>query len=251
MNYAWFVRGAAHAAMCASSIESVLKADPKAHLVVVTDEESPEWELPVALSRIEPGLPIMLANLEAQCQTLATSRYGDSVTFLDTDVLMLEPLDFAAGADLVTTWRDHVGSTEEGEKIEGIANRMPYNYGVLGAIAGYRGLEALIWMRERIRKMSARRQEWYGNQLALAELAGPRPDSGASLDLRPIPWSEITHGNAVGISKLPCERFNYTPRMVGEAIHGKRAFLHFKGHARGLMESYAKRLGFGWQQRAA
>lgn len=250
MNYVWFVRGAKHAAMCAASIESVRKVDPKARLHVVTDEERHDWTLPATECRIESGLPIMLANLEAQCQLLATIEYGEPVTFLDADVLMLAPLEFSAGVDLVTTWRDHVGVTDEGEKVEGIASRMPYNYGVLGAVAGYRSVEAFIWMRERIRQMSARRQLWYGNQLALAELAGPRPESGSAIESRRIPWQLTQLGNPVTISKLPCERFNYTPSKVGEATHEKRAFLHFKGHARSLMESYAKRIGIEWKAAA-
>ena len=36
--YAWFVRGAEHAAMCRTSVESARKADSGAQCVVVTDE---------------------------------------------------------------------------------------------------------------------------------------------------------------------------------------------------------------------
>jgi hypothetical protein len=92
-------------------------------------------------------------------------------------------------------------------------------------------------------------KKWYGNQLAMAELAGPRPDSGSRTDVRQIPWMLTEHGMDISIEKVPCERYNYTPMKVGENIEGKHV-LHFKGASRGLMESYAKRLGLSWSAAA-
>lgn len=246
-TYAYFVRGAKHAAMCRTSIESVKKADPHARILVATDEAGKRpWHIPDAtMLEFEAGLPIMLANLEAQCAILATRNYGESVTFLDTDILMLEKLPDMPGADFTVTWRDHV-LVKDDEKVEGIAAKMPYNYGVIRATACYATTEAFIWMRERIRRMHGEHQKWYGNQLALFELAGPRPDHGARIDTRRIPWMLTRHGNGVRIGKLPCERWNYSPQKVGERIHGLRSVLHFKGGSRALMESYADRLGLNW-----
>jgi hypothetical protein len=246
-TYAYFVRGARHAAMCATSIESVRKADPRASFIVATDEPDRQWQIPYAtICQFDPGLPIMLANLEAQCSILATRNYGEQVTFLDTDILMLEPLPQVPGATLTITWRDHVLVGDDGEKIAGIASQMPYNYGVLRAVSSYSALEAMIWMRERIRKMHEGHQKWYGNQLALFELAGPRPEDGVRVDARRIPWLLTKLGNPINIAKLPGSRWNYTPAQVGERLHGTRSILHFKGKARGLMESYAKRLELPW-----
>lgn len=243
--YCYFVRGAQHAALARTSIESVRKADPSAQVFVMTDEQEPNWKLDAAIGRLDSGMPIMLANLEAQVRAVCTAPYGSTIWFLDTDTLLLEPLP-ELHTDLFVTWRDHVLKAAGGEKIAGIAGAMPYNYGVIGTIAALPAMEAFIWMRERVRIMSDQHQQWYGNQLALAQLAGPRPDAGICTDARPLKWTPTQYGNSVRITKAPCEQFNYTPQMVGEKIHGKRMVLHFKGGSRGLMESYAKRLGLGW-----
>jgi hypothetical protein len=252
--YAYFVRGPKHAAMCRTSIESVKRADPNSAFFVMTDEEKRQWDIPEAAVReFAPGMPIMLANLEAQCRALALVETGDAITFLDTDILMLEPLPVIEGevpgiegAHLSITWRDHVLTDDDGEKVEGIASTMPYNYGVMRAISCLPTIEAFIWMRERIRKMHSGHQKWYGNQLALHELAGPRPTEGARVDERRIPWLLTQMGNPLRIAKLPGERWNWTPSKVGERLHGVHSVLHFKGRARGLMESYAKRLELTW-----
>jgi hypothetical protein len=249
--YAYFVRGARHAALCCTSIESVRKADSRANFIVATDEPRRSWTIPgAAIHDFEPGMPIMLANLEAQCSILAANPHS-SITFLDTDILMLEQLPATPGADITITWRDHALVGEDGEKVEAVAGAMPYNYGVLRAVANYASLEAFIWLRERIRRMSSQHQQWYGNQLALAQLAGPRPDHGMNLDTRYIPWMLTKPGNPVRIAKLPGERWNWTPNQVGQRLHGLHSILHFKGRSRPLMESYAKRLELTWHAEAA
>lgn len=246
--YAWFVRGESHAAMCRTSVESVKKADPGARCYVVTDEVSSTWSIPdVQLMHIESGMPIMLANLEAQVAALAAAWTDgfERLTLIDTDTIVLKPI--VCFGDLAFTWRDSIGLDDDGEKVEGIANRMPYNYGVIIAKPGIRAFEALIWLRERIRGMHSTHQCWYGNQLAAAELAGPRPktDCGGQLDERRIPWKITAHGKALQIGKLPCERFNYTPQTAVENIDDKYV-LHFKGKKRALMKDYAALCGLGW-----
>lgn len=243
-TYVYFVRGAKHAALCRTSIESVRKVDPKARVMVMTDEWQPAWELEAQIYFIPQGMPIMLANLEAQVAAMFLANPEEPIVFLDSDILLLKPLE--AVGDLTVTWRDHVLVKDE-EKIEGIAAEMPYNYGVIVALPGMRATEAFIWMRERIRKMHSRHQQWYGNQLALAELCGPRPPSGTEITDRSIPWTLTNHGNLLRIAKVPCEHWNFTPQKAGEDI-SERYALHFKGGSRALMESYAKRLGFGWYE---
>lgn len=249
--YAYFVRGAKHAAMCHTSIQSVKKADTDARFIVMTDEKDRNWSVAGAsIHQFEGGMPIMLANLEAQCLALSMAQLGEQVTFLDTDILMLDSLPVVEDAHLTITWRDHALVSDDGEKVAAVASSMPYNYGVIRAVNCFRTQEAFIWMRERIRRMHDGHQKWYGNQLALFELAGPRPDTGMRIDTRRIPWTLTSHGNALRIAKLPGERFNYTPQKVGERLHGLRSLLHFKGRARGLMESYAKRLELTWREAA-
>lgn len=249
--YGYFIRGDKHAAMCATSIESVRKVDIYARFVVMSDDGT---QLPPALSReklqlvpFENGGPIMLANLEAQCQIIGnhTAR-AETVWFLDTDILLVEALPRLEDADLAVTWRDHIGHDAEGKAVAGVAVTMPYNYGVIGARSTLETIEAFVWMRERIRKMNSGLQKWYGNQVALAALCGPRPQEGAAWDVRRIPWLPTAQGNALRVWKLPGEVWNFTPSRVGERIHGKRKVLHFKGGARMLMESYARKLELPW-----
>ncbi len=240
-SYFWFVRGAEHAAMCRQSIASVRKVDQWARCFVVTDEANPEWDVGVGLYKIEPGRPIMLANLEAQVVALGVAPPTEPVVFLDTDVLLVRPLPTGI-ADLVVTWRDHVGVVD-GEEVEGVAAQMPYNYGVIITEPNARVLEAFIWMRERVRKMHTGYKQWYGNQIALAELVGPKPVGVPSPEFRKIPWSPASMpGYGINVAKLPCEVFNYTPQAADEDISSKVA-LHFKGKRRELMPHYAERLG--------
>lgn len=248
--YCFFVRGQKHAAMCRTAIESIRSVDALNEIVVVTDEDGHQFK-DATILRIPPGLPIMLANIEAQVVALIAlhAKYPNQstrVTFLDTDVVLLKP--FTTEHDLLVTWRDSVGEVE-GEKVEGVASRMPYNYGVMIAKADRPTIEAFIWLRERVRKMHAGHKQWYGNQLALAELCGPRPSEGTAVDTRQIPWMLTEHGISLEIEKVPCDRYNYTPQRVGENLEGKHV-LHFKGASRGLMESYAKRLGLSWSAAA-
>lgn len=240
-SYFWFVRGAEHAAMCRQSIASVRNVDSWARCFVVTDEVNPEWKIDAGLYRIAPGMPIMLANLEAQVVAMGVATPNEPVVFLDTDVLLVRPLPFNI-ADLVVTWRDHVGVVD-GEEVEGVASQMPYNYGVIVAENNSRVLEAFIWLRERVRKMHGQYKQWYGNQIALAELCGPKPATlPASPELRRIPWSVSSMpGYGINVAKLPCEIFNYTPQAADEDISNKVA-LHFKGVRRNLMPDYVKRL---------
>jgi hypothetical protein len=239
-TYVWFVRGAEHAAMCRTSIESIKKADATARCIVMTDEVTHDWLIDGAVvQHFKSGAPLMVANVEAQVQAL---YYHADCTFLDTDILMLKPLPSAG--ELTVTWRDHALVSDEGEKIAGIAASMPYNYGVIRA-HGLGALEAFIWMRERIRKMYRQQQQWYGNQLALAELAGPRPEAGIAIDSRRIPWLLHAPSTLLTVGKIPCEFYNYTPQAADEDVSA-RSVLHFKGKKRPLMADFAKRLGLGW-----
>jgi hypothetical protein len=240
-SYFWFVRGAEHAAMCRQSIASVRKVDQWARCFVVTDEDSP-IDVGVGVYKIEPGRPIMLANLEAQVVALGAAPPTEPVVFLDTDVLLTRPLPTGL-ADLVVTWRDHVGVVD-GEEVEGVATQMPYNYGVIIAEPNARVLEAFIWMRERVRKMHNGYKQWYGNQIALAELCGPKPQPNEYGGVfRRIPWSPASvPGYGITVARVPCDIFNYTPQSADEDISSKAA-LHFKGARRSLMPAYAQRLG--------
>jgi hypothetical protein len=245
-TYVWFVRGAKHAAMAATSIASVRKAEHGGVRCFVVTDDGPErdWDLGTAAQvfYIDPGMPIMLANLEAQVQALHNCPHGGDVVFLDTDIIVLYSIP--SMADLTITWRDHVGVVDD-EKIEGVAAQMPYNYGVMVARKNDATLEAFIWMRERIRKMHGQYKNWYGNQFALVELAGYRPEEGIRVDTKRIPWSLTSKGRQITVGKIPCSTYNFTPESIDEDITQKAA-LHFKGHSRELMGDFAKRLELPW-----
>ncbi len=243
-TYSWFVRGAEHAAMLRQSVASVRRVDPDARCFVFTDDNADAWETPCGRYFIRPGLPIMMANIEAQIAALRVAIPDETLVFLDTDVLLRREIAPHHRGDLTITWRDHVGVDDEGEKVQGVAGQMPYNYGVMMFTPGYTAFEAMIWMRERVRKMTNGLKLWYGNQLAMAELAGPVPDVMVPTMTARYPlWTLSERGSEpIQIQKLPCESFNYTPKTADEDVKS-RFVLHFKGKSRPLMEAYAQRLG--------
>jgi hypothetical protein len=251
MRYVYFVRGRIHAALCQVSMASVHLADPDALVEIYTDEpDGPHFDgcLGARIQVMPSGMPIMLANLEAQARAMYATPDDEQVAFLDTDILVLHRLSFINPTfDLAATWRDHALVSESGEKVTAVADVMPYNYGVILARGGFPAVESFIWMRERVRRMSSQLQKWYGNQVALATLAGPRPASGDLLDDRRIPWTPTDRGNRVSVLKLPCETWNYTPQAEGENLVGRNV-LHFKGGKRELMKSYALGLGLEWPE---
>lgn len=243
MNYSWFVRGQKHSALCQVSMQAVKKMSPGAKLIVSTDDRS--LTIPGAEMVYFPsGLPLMVANLEAHLAVL--DRVKEFVVFLDTDVLFQKPFPFIGG-EVVVTHRDTVGGVLE-DVPGGVQDTMPYNFGVLGVASSLRGIESWLWMRERIRKMSSHLQDWWGNQLALAALCGPRPETDMVLESRRIPWQMSNPGPEVLIGKIPGNIWNYTPRSEDEDLSEKGA-IHFKGHTRPWMKPCAERMGLTWVEK--
>lgn len=255
MRYVYFVRGKVHAALAEVSIASVRKVDPAAVVHVYNDETG---TLPIEVRgadqvrRTSRALldPIMLANLEAQARAMYETPEDQLVAFLDTDVLLTQPIEPALPDrefDLAPTWRDHALVGQDGEKITAVASVMPYNYGVILARGGFTATECFLWLRERVRRMSAELQKWYGNQVALSTLVGAPPKTGFTFEVRQIPWTPTDRGNAVRVVKLPCDMWNYTPQAEGEDT-SSRVALHFKGGKRSLMKPYALGLGLEWPE---
>lgn len=238
--------------MARTSIMAARRAEPTATLIVVTDDGPLPKNYPSVIQlRVgfdEPRMPIMLANLEAQIAALSYAQGHEcrQITFLDTDTILLKPIDQKDAAGIVNfTWRDHVMVDDDGEKVAGFAKRMPYNYGVVVAWPSLSALEVFIWMRERIRAMHPTHQQWYGNQIAAAEFAGAAPKAGIDVVSRRIPWRLTQFGKVITVGKLPCETYNYTPQKLDEDVSGKYV-LHFKGKRRPLMPYYADRFDLPW-----
>lgn len=222
-TYVWWIRGQEFADMAQISIDSVRKVDPAANILVYTDDES----LDGPYCRLAPGRHAMVANLDAQVNALATSRLGERVLFLDADTIVRKPFPFCE-ADLFLTWRDHVNGDKE------FAKSQPFNYGVVGAIASARTIEAFIWLRARILKMTKQHQQWYGNQIAMFDLVGQPKDRKTAT----IRWALDDRGTDLSVVCLPCETWNYSPNAEGEDVSGK-GIIHCKGNRKELMQAYA------------
>lgn len=231
-TYVYWVRGQEFYDLAQLSIASVKKVDRSAHFQIYTDD--PELKEP-GLCRLAPGRPAMVANLDAQVNALATAPYGERVLFLDADTLLKKPFPFCE-ADLFVTWRDYVG-IKDGEKVVGIAREQPYNYGVVGAIASARSVEAFIWLRARILRMAKKHQDWYGNQLAMFDLVGA-PQKLLGRKTATIRWALDDRGTDLSVMCLPCETHNYSPEAEGEDVSDK-VILHMKGKRKELMQAYA------------
>jgi hypothetical protein len=238
-NYCWFITGQGeHRRMLEASIESVRRHDPRAALHVIDAD-----------SALAPAGPMMLANIDAIWTVLANLPRGDELIALDCDTIVQAPLPLLhlgeAQADLAVTFRDHVARGPDGEKQVGIAGEQPYNFGVLGFRASPGGLEACLWLRERVRRMGPQLRAWYGNQVALAELLGPCPkDDQPDLLLADIPWADDLTGTGITVARWPCQEWNFTPEPGESYAHAR--VLHFKGHSRDLFGPTAKELGLPW-----
>ena len=245
---AYFVRGELHAKMAATSIASL----PKGVVPIVMTDEPTSRILDFLPDDMvfwfdSANAPIMLANLEAQCQVLSLVKTGDRVAFLDTDIIVQGDALWQVARDehLFVTWREKLVENPD-EYAQMLASRMPYNYGVIVAMASYSAQQAFTYMRERVRVMSDRLQSWYGNQVALSALAGVKPGTDEIVvDDRRIAWTPTSMGCRISIAKGPCSTWNYTPQTPDEDITGKHV-LHFKGVKRNLMGVYAQRLGLPW-----
>lgn len=226
IDVVYWLTGDSHNEVCEISQRSVRKA--------YSVEETP---VRMVVRRSEPGgEPKMLANVRAQIEYLLRAPYGQRVLFLDADVLVLKPLPFFT--DLFVTWRDRING-KEGD----LVSLMPYNYGVVGVINSPQVVEAWLWLYQRICHMADHYQDWYGNQLALADLVGAAPKEGAHQKTVPIRWAYDGRFKAtqIVVTQAPCEIWNYTPETIDEDIQ-QRALLHFKGDRKDLMLQYAQKL---------
>lgn len=219
MVYAYWTRGDEFEQMAMDSAETAKTVDPEALIDIQVDRGD---------------RPRMVANLDAQITVLNAYPFGTHILFLDADTIVRKPFPFG-DEDLYVTWRDHVG-VRDGQKVQGIAALMPINYGVLGVVNSPAVVEAFYWLRTRILKMSQKHQDWYGNQLAIADLVASRPDGDVAE--RRIAWTLADEGTPIRVRWLPCDTWNYTPEGEGEDVSDK-AIVHCKGDRKDLLRHYA------------
>lgn len=244
-TYAYWIRGRAFAELAAKSIESIKRFDrfivDRRFLVITDDKPEPETsdELRAIfapqvdicyMNMHDKQRPAMVANLDAQILALHWTPEGERVLFLDADTLMLQPFPWT-DADIHATWRPDVNGDVE------MARQQPWNAGVIGVNVTPAVIEAFIWLRQRVLKMSKQNQAWYGNQLALADLLG-QPNGGKD---RRIRWTLEDAGIPLSVCELPCSVWNYSPSGPDEDVSGK-GILHMKGNRKDLIEHYAARL---------
>jgi hypothetical protein len=221
------------------AIASVRRTDPAARVIFASDEDT-AWDILAPLAdrtlRIAPGMPLWIADAEAQRQALWDCQDGDELWFLDTDTVLLKPMPEII-ADLAFTWRDN-WRVKEGKTMVGMADQMPYNGGVTGARVSLAALDGVTWLKHRIMAMSELYRHWWGDQFAASELCGPRPPSDCEIRNVRLPIGPVARGSEIKLQLMPCTTFNYWPSAAGEDLSEKYV-LHFKGKAaRHLMADY-------------
>lgn len=244
MNFVYWIRGEEYAGLAVRSAASVRKCYPAARVIVYADAahdllKNPVFDEVLMVPAFNSS-PAMVANLQVQTHFLLSSAEliaeSAPTLFLDADVLAVQAAPLAEPDwDVLVTQRDHV-AMKDGEKVVGVANEMPYNYGVIGANDTLGALEAWIWMRTRVSRMSKNLQTWYGNQWALRELVG-----GSYKDETPRKVTSENGHWTIKIQVEDCDRWNYTPESEGENLDEKY-FLHPKGDRKELFHHYAELL---------
>lgn len=238
-SYVWWIHGDEFADYAFHSIEAVKKVDPflvDRRLIVCTDEPDPSWAQKLApfgsgieIVTVPSDQPTISARLDAQIAVLMDAPRNSQVLFLDADALLKKPFPFGDD-DLTLTWRKDVNGSEE------MARHIPYNGGGVGAKASSAGIEAFIWLRARMRRMSRKNQAWNGDQLALADLAGaPRAEERWTTRIR---WTLNDTGTPLNVRALPCSQYNYSPSEIGEDVKDK-VIVHLKGGRKDMIEHYA------------
>jgi hypothetical protein len=221
-DYVWVVHGEAYAENCALSMDTVLKADPGAYLIAYTDKLYPNLGENQKVIQGYHDHPFMLMNVLCQFAHLVVLLEDHDVWFLDSDVLMHKKPDLP-DSDITVTWRNDMGE---------VSDRMPYNYGVIGARKTVGSVAAWAWMANHISRQGKKEQKWYGNQVALRELVGGVSDKPV---IASHPWFDVT------VDFLPCETYNYTPKDIGEDIDNK-VMLHLKGNRKDQIKHYYDRI---------
>ena len=244
-KYVYFVRGNKHRDMAIISAQSVAERDPTAARIIITDDSTDLTPCRAQFTQIsfamfDKPLRLMTANVAVIADMVLGAEPTDELWFIDPDTLLQKPLVMPPKCDIAATWRVVLLDVDR----EAVAD-MPYNFGVIGFRGTPAARDAAVWMRERVASFNPGYQDWYGNQMALAALAGPIPSNGVDpIVRRGIPWRPFDEPTtSVNIARLPCDEWNYTP-ITGDEICDDKRLLHFKGVRRKFMPAYARQRGF-------
>lgn len=140
--------------------------------------------------------------MEYRLRHLAALPAGDTI-ILDTDVVIQNDIGkvFAFDFDLALTVRDKPILDPNGVDL---AQVMPYNTGVMFSRSKQFWAECRQWLV----RQSQQALDWYGDQMAVAALAG-----------------------RYKVLKLHCDNFNYSPETEEEDV-SMRYVVHYKGERR-------------------
>ena len=165
-------------------------------VVQLSDLDTPEVEGVDDVVR----LPMREALMPFRLRHLADCPYEQWVTF-DTDILVKKSLDdvWARDFDIAITHRTEGRCLHNGVDI---APAMPFNTGVMFSRDPEFWRQAYLWLR----KQPQENQIWWGDQLAVAEIA---------------------KRNQFHILVLPGSEFNWTPDTPGEKSDAR--VWHYKG----------------------
>jgi lipopolysaccharide biosynthesis glycosyltransferase len=199
---------------------------PDATRAVLTDERTPLDSLSPAIavrrSAVDPDR-VMYSRLLAQIEYLQRHADGESVAFLDADMIVNANFDalLADDFDIALTYRSDPD--------------MPLNGGVILVRAGRQA--AAIRFLEQVRAIYAERffaaAHWWGDQHALIAAVGSERFARRIGD-------RLTVGG-VKLRFLPCDQYNFSPENDPAAVARPlpdKAILHFKGERKRLMPGY-------------
>lgn len=203
-------------------VKSIRRSSPRAEIVLLTSNDSVDIERlfdNVVYFEINDAF-LMLERL--RCQRSYRAQNPGPIAFLDTDVLVLRPLEsiFEMNFDAAVTVRDRPRHEREIE--------MPYNNGVwflkgMKRDAELTFLDHLICTNEAMHRDA---YAWAGNQWAVVRTLGRRSA-----------WERLNWFD-LEVLILPCTQYNHAPESIDEKCMD-RHILHFHGSYKDWMTSFA------------
>lgn len=193
----------------------------------MTDEFTPFdatlSKVDVQRSSINHG-EIMLERTRRQSAFLNADPLDKPVVFFDTDMLLLEPISplFERDFDIALTLRP--------------SGRMPVNGGLIFINNRRPDLVRLFFqsLKDHIeRKAQGQKREWYGDQIALADIVGEVNVTRDRDTIREI--------NGLRILFLDAARYNYSPNRDHPVLWSNLSGIslyHFKGRCRIYMRDF-------------
>lgn len=209
--------------------QSVERFNPYARLLILTSRETNLDGVTLPFERVNvpvDNVSLMLDRMAGQRQIVRDLAPGDTVLFLDTDILVQADLSHLAAdpVDIAVTWR---------------RASLPINGGVL--IAHNRGGCALSFFDSLLailRGSYADNWQWDGDQLALRDLLQPNSSWKDDVILSPYP--------DLRVRLLHSDVYNYSPPDAPEAFSltalRDKAIVHFKGHRKRFMAQHFQAL---------